>query len=72
MATHRKNTIQMNWNNVLKISDDEVRNILADIVAVDHGNPEFVRQIRNGEQDDNWFLKVSFAVRDKLQSKQDG
>jgi hypothetical protein len=69
MATHRKNTIQMNWNNVLKISDDEVRNILADIVAVDHGNPEFVRQIRNGEQDDNWFLKVSFAVRDKLESK---
>jgi hypothetical protein len=69
MATHRKNTIQMNWNNVLKISDDEVRNILADIVAVDHGNPEFVRQIRNGEQDDNWFLKVSFAVRDKLQAK---
>lgn len=69
MATHRKNTIQMNWNNVLKISDDEVRNILADIVAVDHGNPEFVRQIRNGEQDDNWFLKVSFAVRDRLQAK---
>jgi hypothetical protein len=56
----------MNWNNVLKISDDEVRNILADIVAVDHGNPEFVRQIRNGEQDDNWFLKVSFAMRDKI------
>lgn len=50
------------------ITDNEVRNILADIVEKEHGNPEFIRQIREGRQDDNWFLQVSFAVRDKLQS----
>lgn len=52
----------------MKISNSEVRNILADIVEKEHGNPEFIRQIREGQQDDNWFLQVSFAVRDKLQS----
>lgn len=51
------------------MTDTEVRNILADIIAVDHGNEEFIRQIRSGEQDDNWLLKVSFAMRDKLTSK---
>lgn len=52
-----------------KITDDEVRNALADIVAIDHGNPEFIRQIRSGEQDDNWIVRISLAIRDKLQSK---
>lgn len=53
----------------MKITDDQVRNALADIVAVDHGNEEFIRQIRSGEQDDNWIVRVSFAIRDKLQKK---
>lgn len=69
MALRQSVTIQTNWRIKLKISDDEVRNILADIVEKEHGNPEFIRQIREGQQDDNWFLQVSFAVRDKLQSK---
>jgi len=51
------------------LSDDEVRNSLADIVAIDHGNPEFIRQIRSGEQDDNWIVRISFAIRDKLEGK---
>ncbi len=51
------------------MTDSEVRNALADIIAIDHGNEEFIRQIRNGEQDDNWLLRVSFAMRDKLKAK---
>lgn len=69
MASRQSVTIQTNWRVELKISDNEVRNILADIVEKEHGNPEFIRQIREGRQDDNWFLQVSFAVRDKLQAK---
>lgn len=53
----------------MMLNDEEVRNALADIVAIDHGNAEFIRQIRSGEQDDNWLLRVSFAMRDKLQAK---
>lgn len=53
----------------MKITDDQVRNALADIVAIDHGNEEFIRQIRSGEQDDNWIVRIAFAIRDKLEGK---
>lgn len=59
----------MTWRVTLKISNEEVRNALADIVAIDHGNEEFIRQIRDGEQDDNWIVRIAFAIRDKLQGK---
>lgn len=34
----------------------ELRNIVADRVEMTHGNPEFIRQIRDGEQDDGPFM----------------
>lgn len=53
------------------IEDKDVRNIAADIIGIDHGNEEFIRQIRDGEQDDNWLLQISFKMRDVLSSVMD-
>jgi hypothetical protein len=40
----------------------ELRNIVADHVEMTHGNVEFIRQIRDGEQDDGPFIKGALAV----------
>ena len=39
----------------------ELRNIVADHVQMMHGNPEFIRQIRDGEQDDGPFIIGALA-----------
>ena len=41
---------------------NELRNIVADCVEMTHGNVEFIRQIRNGEQDDGPFMVGALAV----------
>ena len=43
-------------------SKESVRAIVADAVSKRHGNREFVRQIREGEQDDGPFMQGAFAV----------
>jgi hypothetical protein len=40
----------------------ELRNIVADRVEMTHGNEEFIRQIRSGEQDDGPFMSGASAV----------
>ena len=40
----------------------ELRNIVADHVQMMHRNPEFIRQIRDGEQDDGPFIIGALAV----------
>lgn len=41
---------------------NELRNIVADRVEMTHGNSEFIRQIRSGEQDDGPFIVGALAV----------
>jgi len=41
---------------------NELRNTVADRVEMTHGNPEFIRQIRDGEQDDGPFMVGAKAV----------
>jgi hypothetical protein len=40
----------------------ELRNVVADHVQMKHGNAEFIRQIRSGEQDDGPFITGALAV----------
>lgn len=40
----------------------ELRNVVADRVEMTHGNPEFIRQIRDGDQDDGPFIVGALAV----------
>lgn len=40
----------------------ELRNIVADRVEMTHGNQEFIRQIRSGDQDDGPFMSGALAV----------
>ena len=50
----------------------ELRGVVADHVEKTHGNPEFIRQIKSGEQDDGPFMMGALAVwakfREGLQS----
>lgn len=41
---------------------NELRNIVADRVEMTHGNVEFIRQIRDGDQDDGPFMSGALAV----------
>jgi hypothetical protein len=41
---------------------NELRNAVADRVEMTHGNVEFIRQIRSGEQDDGPFIVGALAV----------
>lgn len=45
---------------------NELRNIVADRVEMTHGNVEFIRQIRDGEQDDGPFMSGALAVWEKF------
>ena len=40
----------------------ELRGVVADHVEMTHGNVEFIRQIRSGEQDDGPFITGALAV----------
>jgi len=40
----------------------ELRSVVADHVEMTHGNVEFIRQIRSGEQDDGPFMMGALAV----------
>lgn len=48
----------------MKMDNGQVRNIVADMLAPYHGNPEFIRQIREGDQDDGPYMQAAYAVRD--------
>jgi hypothetical protein len=52
----------------MQIDIDQVRNAVADaLVNVGHGNAEFIRSIRNGDQDDGPFMRGGFAVLDLVE-----
>ena len=40
----------------------ELRGVVADHVEMTHGNVEFIRQIRDGDQDDGPFMIGALAV----------
>ena len=44
------------------MTHQELRNIVADRVEMTHGNVEFIRQIRSGDQDDGPFMVGALAV----------
>lgn len=44
------------------MTHQELRNIVADRVEMTHGNVEFIRQIRDGDQDDGPFMSGALAV----------
>jgi len=46
------------------MDDRQIRRIVADKLETTHGNLEFVRQVRDGEQDDGPWMQAAFAVRD--------
>lgn len=45
------------------MDDAKLREVVADAVAITHGNPLFIAQIRAGEQDDGPFMMSARAVR---------
>lgn len=49
---------------MLKMDNEQIRQIVADHVSLTHGNEEFIRQIRDGEQDDGPYMQAAYAVRD--------
>lgn len=46
------------------MDNEQIRNIVADYVSLTHGNEEFIRQIRVGDQDDGPWMRAAYAVRD--------
>jgi hypothetical protein len=46
------------------MDNSQIRNIVADEIAKTHGNLEFIRQVRDGEQDDGPWMRSAYAVRD--------
>lgn len=46
------------------MDDAKLREVVADAVALTHGNPLFIAQIRGGEQDDGPWVAGGMAVRD--------
>jgi hypothetical protein len=42
----------------------KLRQIVSEAVGRTHGNPEFIRQIAEGQQDDGPYMVAAFAVRD--------
>ena len=48
---------------------EEIRNIVADHVGKTHGNEEFIRQIRDGLQDDGPFMQAAKAVYEAYEAK---
>lgn len=46
------------------MDNEKIREIVADYVSLTHGNEEFIRQIRVGDQDDGPWMRAAYAVRD--------
>lgn len=46
------------------MTNEKLREIMSEIVGGFHGNKEFVRQIRDGEQDDGPYMVAAFGLRD--------
>ena len=46
------------------MDDAKLREVVAEAVAMTHGNPLFIEQIKTGDQDDGPFLMAGRAVRD--------
>lgn len=49
---------------MLNMDNSVIRNLVADHVSLGHGNEEFIRQIRSGDQDDGPWMGAGYAVRD--------
>ncbi len=41
---------------------EETRNIVADMLEQTHGNPAFIRQVRDGLQDDGPYMRAGIAM----------
>ena len=46
------------------MDDAKLREVVADAVAMTHGNPLFIEQIKAGEQDDGPYMQSARAVRE--------
>ena len=46
------------------MDDQKLRQVVSQAVGRVHGNPEFIRQIAEGGQDDGPYMQAAFAVRD--------
>lgn len=46
------------------MDNTELRKLISETVGLTHGNPEFIRQIAEGQQDDGPYMVAAFAVRD--------
>ena len=45
------------------MDDAKLREVVAEAVAMTHGNPLFIEQIKAGEQDDGPYMQSASAVR---------
>lgn len=45
------------------MNDAKLREVVAEAVAMTHGNPLFIEQIKAGEQDDGPYMQSARAVR---------
>lgn len=45
------------------MDDATLRNVVAEALKPIHGNPEFIRQVEAGEQDDGPYMFAARAVR---------
>ena len=44
------------------MTDEQLRNVVAAALEPLHGNPDFIRSIRDGGQDDGPYMVAAFAV----------
>ena len=54
----------MATDSVIAMDDTRLREVVAEAVALTHGNPLFIQQIKAGEQDDGPWIAGGKAVRD--------
>lgn len=50
-------------NKVITMDDAKLRQVVAEAVAMTHGNPLFIEQIKAGDQDDGPYMQSARAVR---------
>lgn len=53
----------MATDSVIAMDDTKLRQVVAEAVALTHGNPLFIQQIAAGEQDDGPYMQSARAVR---------
>lgn len=51
------------------MNEKEIRSIIADKLETTHGNKEFIRQVREGEQDDGPFMQGAFAIMEHINTR---